>query len=52
MLDDLRAALRRVVATGRVAATTIAATFHHGGQSAAANDAALRSLLATVKPDA
>lgn len=51
-LQDLRAALDRIIATGRVAATTIAATFHHGGQSAAANDAALRSLLAVVKPDA
>ena len=50
-LHDLRSALHRVVATGRVAATTIAATFHHGGQSARANDAALRSLLATVGGD-
>lgn len=51
-LGELRAALHRVMSTGRVAATTIAATFHHGGQSAAANDAALRSLLATVRPAA
>lgn len=50
-LQDLRSALDRIISTGRVAATTIAATFHHGGQSAAANEAALRSLLATVRPD-
>lgn len=51
-LQDLRTAIDRIIATGRVAATTIAATFHHGGRSAAANDAALRSLLAVVRPDA
>jgi arginase len=50
-LDELRAAMHRIISTGRVAATTIAATFHHGGKSAAANDAALRSLLAIVRPD-
>ena len=50
-LDGLGAAVQRVVSTGRVVATTIAATFHHGGQSAPANDGALRSLLATVRPD-
>ena len=48
-LPDLRSALDRVISTGRVAATTLAATFHHGGPSAAANDAAVQSLIEIVK---
>lgn len=46
------AAVQRVAATGRVVAVGVAATWRHGGESAAAHDELLRRLVAAVQPPA
>lgn len=43
--DDLVAAVRRVVATGRVAAVGVGATWHHDGRAAAPHRDLLRALV-------
>jgi arginase len=48
-LPALHNALRLVISTGRIAAIGVAATWHHGGKFADANDEVLRSLLTALR---